>query len=95
MGDAYRIFGSEMSPYSVKVRAYARYKAIPYEWIARRPENQAEYEKYARIPIVPTVVTPEREGIQDSTPIIEMLEARYLEPSIHPEAGTRISLSTY
>ena len=86
MSTAYRIFGSEMSPYSVKVRSYARYKAIPHEWIARRAETEAEYQKYARIPIVPTVATPEGEGIQDSTPIIELLEAKFPEPSIHPQA---------
>jgi len=28
MADGYRIIGAEMSPYSVKVRAYFRYKAI-------------------------------------------------------------------
>lgn len=94
MGDAYRIFGSEMSPYSVKVRSYVRYKAIPHEWIARRAENQALYETYARIPIVPTVATPEGEGIQDSTPIIEMLEAKFREPSIHPQPPELAFLST-
>ena len=27
----YRIFGIELSPYSVKVRSYFRYKRIPHE----------------------------------------------------------------
>lgn len=84
MTATYRIFGSEMSPYSVKVRAYFRYKNIPHQWIARRPENEEEYKKFARLPIVPTVATPEGEGMQDSTPIIEALEAKFPEPSIHP-----------
>ncbi|MEJ0024880.1 MAG: glutathione S-transferase family protein [Rhizomicrobium sp.] len=84
MAGVYRIFGSEMSPYSVKVRSYFRYKAIPHEWIARRPAVEEEYKKYARLPIVPTVATPDDEGIQDSTPILERLEAAYPEPSIHP-----------
>ena len=35
MADVYRIFGSELSPYSVKVRSYFRYKRIPHEWIVR------------------------------------------------------------
>jgi glutathione S-transferase len=84
MTGIYRIFGSEMSPYSVKVRSYFRYKALPHEWIARRPAVEEEYKKYARLPIVPTVATPQNEGIQDSTPIIERLEAAHPEPSIHP-----------
>jgi hypothetical protein len=28
--------------------------------------SQAEYEKYARMPIIPLVVTPEGVGVQDS-----------------------------
>ncbi|HMH72262.1 MAG TPA: glutathione S-transferase N-terminal domain-containing protein, partial [Bradyrhizobium sp.] len=67
MADGYRIFGAEMSPYSVKVRSYFRYKAIPHQWILRNAASQAEYEKYAKMPIIPLVVTPEGSGIQDST----------------------------
>ena len=84
MTDHYRIFGSEMSPYSVKVRSYFRFKAVPHEWIPRRPAVDEEYKKYARLPIVPTVATPENVGIQDSTPIIELVEGKFAEPSIHP-----------
>ena len=41
MADLYRIFGAEMSPYSVKVRCYFRYKAIPHQWILRNTSNQS------------------------------------------------------
>ena len=37
----YRIFGSELSPYSVKVRSYFRYKGLPHEWLLRSPANAA------------------------------------------------------
>lgn len=84
MSSPHRIFGIEMSPYSVKVRSYFRYKAIPHEWIVRNVETQAEYQKYAKLPIVPLVVTPQGEGVQDSTPILERIEAAHPEPSIHP-----------
>ena len=46
--EKYKIFGSEMSPYSVKVRAYLRFKQIPYEWILRSKENRIEFDKLAR-----------------------------------------------
>ncbi len=85
MADGYRIFGAEMSPYSVKVRAYFRYKAIPHQWILRNAASQAEYEKHAKVPIIPLVVTPEGSGIQDSTPIIDQMEKLYPEPSINPD----------
>lgn len=84
MSNVYRIFGAEMSPYSVKVRSYARYKGLAHRWLNRGGDNAAEYAKYAKVAIVPLVVTPEGEGIQDSTPIIERLEALHGEPSIHP-----------
>ena len=87
MADGYRIIGAEMSPYSVKVRSYFRYKAIPYQWILRNAASQAEYEKLARMPIIPLVVTPEGTGIQDSTPIIDQMEKLYPEPSIDPDDG--------
>ena len=70
----HRIFGSELSPYSVKVRSYFRYRNIAHEWLPRSPANQAEFQKYAKLPLVPLVVTPEGEGVQDSTPIIERFE---------------------
>ena len=79
----YRIFGSELSPYSVKVRSYFRFKGLPHDWIPRSPAVQAEFQKYAKLPLVPLVVTPEGEGIQDSTPIIERFEAD--QPSLAPE----------
>lgn len=85
MAEVYRIFGSEMSPYSVKVRAYFRFKGVPHRWIARSAENDEDYKRFARLPIVPTVATPEDEGQQDSTPILEAAEALFPEPSIHPQ----------
>jgi glutathione S-transferase len=84
MTTPYRIFGSEMSPYSVKVRSYFRFKGLPHVWIPRGPDNEAEYKRFARLPIVPTVATPDDVGLQDSTPIIEALEATFPTPSIHP-----------
>ena len=84
MPPSHRIFGAEVSPYSVKVRSYFRYKGIPHEWVVRDATKQAEFQKYAKLPLIPLVVTPDDQGIQDSTPILEKLEAEFPEPSIHP-----------
>ncbi len=84
MADRYRIFGSELSPYSMKVRSYFRYKAIPHEWVVRNASNAAEFQRHAKLPLIPLVVTPEDQGMQDSTPILEALERQFPEPSIHP-----------
>ena len=85
MSGTHRIFGSELSPYSVKVRSYFRYKGIPHEWLERNASTMGEFQKYAKLPLVPLVVTPDARGLQDSTPIIEAIEARFPEPSIHPQ----------
>jgi glutathione S-transferase len=84
MTGRYRIYGSEMSPYSVKVRSYFRYKGIAHEWLVRGPSNQADFAKHAKLPLVPLVVTPDEKGIQDSTPILEAIEEKFPQPSIHP-----------
>eukprot|EP00041_Stephanoeca_diplocostata_P006464 m.86253 g.86253 ORF g.86253 m.86253 type:complete len:349 (-) comp16374_c1_seq3:1662-2708(-) len=72
-----RIFGSESSPYSIKVRSYFRYKQIPHKWIARTMKNMAEIQSHSRLPIIPVVVTTDGEEVQDSTPIIEAFEQLY------------------
>jgi len=85
MSDIYRIYGAELSPYSVKVRSYFRYKGIPHEWIVRSIDQMEEFQRYAKLPLIPLVVTPRGEGLQDSTPIIETMERRFPQPSIHPD----------
>ncbi|UCE87077.1 MAG: glutathione S-transferase [Deltaproteobacteria bacterium] len=84
MADVYRIFGAELSPYSVKVRSYFRYKRIPHAWIERNATNIEEFRRHARLPLIPLVIRPDGSALQDSTPIIETLEAEYAEPAIHP-----------
>ncbi|MGY3448513.1 glutathione S-transferase family protein [Bradyrhizobium sp. USDA 4353] len=82
--EAYRIFGAEMSPYSVKVRSYLRYKGIPHQWILRSAETEGEFTRHAKLPIIPLVVAPDEVPMQDSTPIIDALELDFPEPSVHP-----------
>lgn len=84
MARTYRLFGVELSPYSLKVRAYFRYKRIPHAWIARDTNSQEEYARHARLPLVPLVVTPDGQRMQDSTPIIDHFEARVPDPRLHP-----------
>ncbi len=93
MKRSYRIYGAEMSPYSVKVRSYFRYKGLPHRWIVRNADTDAEYQRYAKLPLVPLVVTPDDAGMQDSTPIIEQIEALHPEPSIHPPEATAAFVS--
>ena len=84
MTTPHRIFGIELSPYSVKVRSYFRYKDIPHEWVVRNMGNMEEFQKYAKLPLVPLVITPEGAGLQDSTPILEQMERKFPDPPLDP-----------
>ncbi len=85
MSEPWRIYGAEMSPYSVKVRGYFRYKGLAHRWIVRSGERMAEFSALAKLPLIPLVVDPQGVALQDSTPIIEAVEARHPSPSIHPD----------
>jgi glutathione S-transferase len=94
MADAvYRILGSELSPYSVKVRSYFRYKAIPHEWVVRNATNMDEFRRHAKLPLIPLVLAPDGSALQDSTPILERIEAAFPEPSIHPPGPVAVFVS--
>ena len=80
----YVVYGNDYSPYSTKVLAYCRYKGLPHEW--RTNLRDEEYRRAAVLPLVPLVVWPDGEAVQDSTPIIERLEREHPDPSIcHPD----------
>jgi glutathione S-transferase len=63
----YRLFGMEVSPYSVKVRALLRFKQLPFEWVLRSQANEAEFREHAKVPLIPLLLTPSG-AMQDSTP---------------------------
>jgi len=81
----YRLFGSELSPYAMQVRSYFRYKRIPYAWSARTPATQAEFDRHARLPLIPLVIGEDGWAMQDSTPIVAHFEALFPTPAIVPE----------
>lgn len=83
MSNGYRVIGSEESPFSVKVRAYLRYKRLPHTWLDRTQAGEL-FSRHARLPLIPLVVTADDRGLQDSTLIIQSIEADQPEPSIHP-----------
>ena len=85
MSEQYLIYGAELSPYSVKVRSYFRYKEIPHKWIVRNATTQKDFDKLAKIQVVPLVVTPEGKVLQDSTPVIQKLEQVFTQKSITPK----------
>jgi glutathione S-transferase len=84
MSQPLRLIGMEMSPYSLKVRSYLRYKQIPFEWVPRSRRTESFFQKHAKVQLIPLVLFSNGDALQDSTPIIERLEAEFPNPSIHP-----------
>ena len=82
---AYRLFGAETSPYSLKVRSFLTYKGIDFDWIARSQATEEEFQSFARVPTVPLLVSPNRAPNQDSTDILSCVENDHAEPSSVPD----------
>jgi glutathione S-transferase len=83
MKESFKLFGAEISPFSIKVRSYLRYKKIPHKWITK--QRSKEYLKHAKLPLTPLLLSSNGSSMQDSTPIIESLEKKYKNLSIYPE----------
>lgn len=75
MISAYRLYGAAISLYTGKVRAYLRYRNVPFV------EESGSPEIFERVGfrMIPVLHTPDDELIQDTTVIIDHLEARFAE----------------
>ena len=82
---AYRLFGAETSPYSLKVRAFLKYKGVDFDWIGRSQATEEEFQSFARVPTVPLLISPKRAPNQDSTDILSCVENDHAEPSAVPD----------
>jgi glutathione S-transferase len=82
----YRLFGADTSPYSLKVRAFLRYKGLPFDWVSRSRANDHDFRASAQqVATVPLLVSPHRPASQDSTAMLAALEADHPEPSAVPD----------
>lgn len=81
----YRLYGADISYYSGKVRAYLRWKDLPFVEI-HADANIYRQEILPRVgfPVIPVVVTPDDATLQDTTCIIDELEAQHPESSVSP-----------
>ncbi|MAN74966.1 MAG: glutathione S-transferase [Henriciella sp.] len=81
----YRLFGAETSPYSMKVRAFLKYKGVDFEWVGRSSEKEQEFQSQAKVPTIPLLTSPGRAPNQDSTDILSAIENDHAEPSCVPD----------
>lgn len=81
----YRLLGLDISPYTMKVHAYLVFKQIPFDWVPRNRKNEELFQANARVQLIPMVFRPDGTAMQDSTLIMEEIEAEHPAPSMHPE----------
>lgn len=87
MSRGYSLYGAEVSYYSGKVRAYLRFKRIPFaEYLADRKAYTEVILPRVGWPVIPVLITPEDECLQDSSDIIDELERRFPTAPITPAA---------
>ncbi|NTX38706.1 glutathione S-transferase [Myxococcus sp. CA033] len=84
-GRPYRLYGAEISYFTGKVRAYLRWKNIPFDEIA----SSAEVFREVILPrvgfsVIPVLIAPDGRCLQDSTEIIDALETSHGGPSVYP-----------
>lgn len=81
----YRLYGAEISYFTGKVRAYLRWKDIPFEEI---PADATAFRDVivprVGFPVIPVLIAPDDSCLQDSTDIIDALEACSAGPSAYP-----------
>lgn len=84
VGAAYRVWGDVTSPYTTKIWGVLHYRRIPYRQL--RVTAEVYFETIPRLvgmPILPVLLSPDGQVLQDSTPIVQWLEHAHTEPG-HP-----------
>lgn len=82
---SYTLYVMSNSPYSDKIRMYLRLKRLPFVEIRENLKNREQVLR-ARTgkTMVPVVITPADEALNDSTHITRTLEAAHPEPALRP-----------
>ncbi len=76
--DTYTLWGGALSLYTGKVRSYLIKKGIPYrEFYSSHPDFRERVVPVVRHVVAPVLETSQGEVLQDSTEIIDFLEARH------------------
>ncbi|NQX89056.1 MAG: glutathione S-transferase, partial [Halioglobus sp.] len=83
----YIVYGGDHSLFTGKVRAYMRFKNLNWaEHTATRKVYRKRIIPAIGAPIVPVLATADGEYVQDTTDIIDFLEARHPQASVYPSA---------
>ncbi|MFI5214991.1 MAG: glutathione S-transferase family protein [Candidatus Limnocylindria bacterium] len=83
----FSFYAAEISYFSAKVRPALRYKAVPYvEKLPTRAAYRDVIVPRTGLAFIPIVITPEDETWQDTSEILDALEARVPDPPLYPRS---------
>lgn len=80
----HKLHGMLMSPFSMKLRAYLRYRRIPFQWCNSIKANEIAQTKVETY-MVPVIEYPDGSFENDSTPIIDKMELCHSSRRTEPE----------
>lgn len=87
---AYVLIGTETSQFSAKARAHLRWKGVDFEDRPATPEVYRDIiEPRIGYPVIPVLLTPEGGVVQDSSEIIDHVDACTAGPSARPGAAVQ------
>jgi glutathione S-transferase len=82
----YRLLGADVSYYSAKLDAWLAFKRIPHHReLATREVFAREILPRVGYPVIPVLIAPDDTTLQDTSEIIDTLEARFPSPPTLPE----------
>lgn len=83
----FRLLGADASYYSAKLDAWLAFKRIPHHReLATREVFAREILPRVGYPVIPVLIAPDDTTLQDTSEIIDTLEARFPSPSTLPDA---------
>lgn len=86
----YTLWGTPHSLYTGKVRSYLIKKQAPFDDVmSSDPRYLNEVVRHVGHAVIPVVETPTGDVIQDTTAIIDDVEATLAGPVLHPEGGVQ------
>lgn len=80
----HKLHGMLMSPFSMKLRAYLRYRRIPFQWCNNLGADEVARTK-VKTYMIPVIEYPDGTFENDSTPIIDKFEASISQRRTEPE----------
>lgn len=86
----YRLLGAPVSYYTAKARAFLLQKRLPFtDVLATRAVFREEILPRVGWPVIPVMITPADETVQDTSDMVDLLEIRHPDPPLVPRTPLR------